>query len=67
MKKGDLVICFNKFTKFESIGYIQMVCSNDNFVIYTFKDAGSGIWQKSYIKFLTNFDNVLVDNMEKKL
>ena len=66
MKKGDLVICFNKHIGFKSVGYIEEVLSTGNLIIYTFRSEGFGIWQESYIKLLTKSGNVLVDNMEKK-
>jgi len=52
MKKGDLIVCFNKYTKFESVGCIKVVLSSGNFIVYTFKNAEFGVWQKSFIKIL---------------
>jgi len=66
MKKGDLVICFNKHIDFKSVGYIEEVLSTGFLIIYTFKSEGFGVWDESYIKFLTKSGNVLVDITEKK-
>ena len=53
LKKGDLIICFNKNTGFESLGYIRAIWGDDTWIVYTFKNAGIGVWTKSHIKYLT--------------
>tara|TARA_Y100001973_G_C5207872_1_gene342950 strand:+ start:1563 stop:1775 length:213 start_codon:yes stop_codon:yes gene_type:complete len=66
MRKGDLVVCFNKNINFESVGSIWAALSSGNFIVYTFKNAVFGVWEKTHIKFLTNSENMLVDKTEDK-